>query len=444
MGPEDFSGAARGRTPPLEATQQFEKPRLARAGASQKWRAQRARAQTRHRYAGGSGLPRKRLRDRKQVILRIQWMFQREQIIQLSGAIKKNRSLIAGKKITAGFDGFIDSIVKIIKDKQEQKSTSLFKKIKEFGAYITEKAGASFSLELEEVSIKSGGNMPNLANALGRLGAKVNCVGALGYPQTHAIFKTLPPGCQLYSFAEPGTATALEFNDGKIMLAQMGQLNHRGWNKIKNIIGIETLITLYKESDMYCIVNWSEIDTSTDIWKGLLKDVIPACINTGEKKTAFFDLSDCSKRSDDSIKQALLLLKKFTNYTKVILSLNKNEAGQIYRVLFEKRIEKDLKHLGGGIFEKLKLDTLLLHSAREAIAFNEEGSFSANSFFIDNPSISTGAGDNFNAGFCIANLLKLDPALSVMFANCVAALYVKTGTSPELSDTLNFLEEMKK
>jgi hypothetical protein len=31
--------------------------------------------------------------------------------------------------------------------------------------------------------------MPNLANALGRLGLTVNCIGALGYPQTHAILK---------------------------------------------------------------------------------------------------------------------------------------------------------------------------------------------------------------------------------------------------------------
>jgi len=365
-------------------------------------------------------------------------------MIELISTIKNNRSLIAAKKITAGFDGFIDSIVKIIRDKQEQKPTSLFKKIKEFGGYITEKAGASFSLELEEVSLKSGGNMPNLANALGRLGAKVNCVGALGYPQIHAIFKTLPSGCQLYSFAEPGTATALEFNDGKIMLAQMGQLNNLGWNKIKNIIGIDTLLSLYRESDMYCIVNWSEIDASTDIWKGLLKDVLPACIDTSEKKTAFFDLSDCSKRSDDSIKQALLLLKKFTKYTKVILGLNKNEAGQIYRVLFGKKADENLQHSGGSIFEKLKIDTLLLHSSREAIAYNKRGSFSARSFFINDPAISTGAGDNFNAGFCIANLLKLNPALSVVFANCVAALYIKTGISPELSDVINYLEEMKK
>ena len=32
--------------------------------------------------------------------------------------------------------------------------------------------------------------MPITANALGRLGMNVNCVGALGYPQTHTVLRT--------------------------------------------------------------------------------------------------------------------------------------------------------------------------------------------------------------------------------------------------------------
>jgi hypothetical protein len=191
------------------------------------------------------------------------------------------------KKITAGFDGFIDSIVKIIRNKQKDKPSSLFKKIGEFGVYISEKKGASFSLELEEVSLKLGGHIPNLANALGQLGVTVNCVGALGYPNIHAIFKTLPPGCHPYSFAEPGTATAYEFTDGKIMLAQMGELNRTGWGKIKGTIGIDTLVHLYKESDLVCLVNWSEIDASSDIWIGLLKDVFPQ-YDSGVKNKSLF------------------------------------------------------------------------------------------------------------------------------------------------------------
>jgi hypothetical protein len=365
-----------------------------------------------------------------------------EKISYLIDTIKNSKAVLTTKKATAGFDGFVDTIVRIIKKKQEQKPPAIFNKISEFGNYILEKEGTSFSLELEELSSKLGGNMPITTNALARLGINVNCVGALGYPQTHPVFKNFPSNCSIYSFADPGTSTAIEFNDGKIFLAQMGALNTSGWNKIKNIIDSDTLINLYKESDLLCIVNWSEIDASTDIWKGLLKDVLPQYIKP-EKQIAFFDLSDCSKRSNESITEALTLLKEFERYTRVFLSLNKNEARLIYQVLYKKNAMEDLKHSGEKIFEKIGIETLLLHSSKEAIAFNNQGIFTGNSFFLNNPEISTGAGDNLNAGFCAAQLLQLDLESSVIFANAVAGLYVKTGISAQLTDIVIFLEEIK-
>ena len=105
--------------------------------------------------------------------------------------------LLQQKKITAGFDGFIDTIVRVIKEKQDHKPSTLFSTIKEFGNYIVEKQGASLSLEIEERSSKLGGNMPIMANALGRLGIAVNCIGALGYPQIHPVFKQLSSNCHL-------------------------------------------------------------------------------------------------------------------------------------------------------------------------------------------------------------------------------------------------------
>jgi hypothetical protein len=363
-----------------------------------------------------------------------------EKIADLIAHIKTNEIKLKSKKATAGFDGFIDTIVRIIKAKEKQKPL-LFNTIREFGDYIIEKQGSSFSLETEEPNNKPGGNMPLMANTLGQMGVYVNCVGALGYPLIHPVFKNLSSNCGVYSFTDPGTSTAFEFNDGKIFIAQMGSLNTFGWNKIKEIIGINTLISLYKESDLMCIVNWSEIDASTDIWKGLLKDVLP--YTKDKKQIAFFDLSDCSKRSNGSITETLILLKEFTRHTKVVLGLNKNEAGIIYKVLYKKNPAEDLKHTGQKIFEKLKIEILLLHSSKEAIALNKKNVFTCKSFFIDRPVISTGAGDNFNAGFCVAQLLQADLESSIIFANAVSGYYVKTGISPQLTDVIKFLEENK-
>jgi sugar/nucleoside kinase (ribokinase family) len=370
-------------------------------------------------------------------------LYMNDQLSQVITSIKSNAALLPAKKVTAGFDGFADTIVRIIKNKDAANSNELFTTIKDFGAYISEKAGGSFSLELEEISMKLGGNMPITANAVARLGAKVNCIGALGHPQLHKVFDELAVTCNCYSFAEPGTATAYEFNDGKIMLSQMRALNELKWDAIKKIIAADTFIKLYDESDLLCLLNWSEIDASTNIWKGILNDVMPFCKGEREKRTIFIDLSDCSKRTNNVINEMLGLIKLFRTYAKVILSLNNNESRCICEVLFGKDVRYDFETAGSKIFEQLAIDTLLLHSSKKAITFSARGRFEADSFFVGSPVISTGAGDNFNAGFVAAQLMNLDITSSLIFANAVAALYIQSGISPQVNDVIQFLESKK-
>src|SRR4030095_9707171 len=156
-------------------------------------------------------------------------------------------------------------------------------------------------------------------------------------------------------------------------IADFYELNSHGWESIKERIGIDNLIKVYQECDLISIVNWSEIDSSTDIWKGLLQDVFPRYINPGNKQLSFFDLSDCSKRSKESIEEALDLLKAFSMYTKPVLGLNRNEAQIIYKLMFRKTPEKNFSIVAEEIFKKLNIDTVLLHSTKEAHVVNANG-----------------------------------------------------------------------
>lgn len=353
---------------------------------------------------------------------------------KLIAALEENKSLLPQKKVTAGFDGFVDTIVRIIKDKKPGKDPSFFKTIKQFGNYINDKSGGSFSLEIDEISSRIGGNMPIMTNAMGHLGAKVDCVGAL----THPVFNQLSLNCRIHSFAEPGTSTAYEFNDGKILLGNNGGLNNAGWELIKNKIGLDTLLGLYRSSDLSCFVNWSEIDASTNIWKGLLQDVFP---QLEKKQLSFFDLSDCSKRSSETILEAMMLLKQFSAYSSVALGLNHNESALIYQALFKKKAPGELILTGEKIYEKLGIETLVLHTSKESIGYSKEGIKTAKTFFVKKPAISTGAGDNFNAGFCTASLLSLDMEISLILANAVAGSYVSTGKNHDMDGLIKFLQD---
>jgi hypothetical protein len=80
-----------------------------------------------------------------------------DKISKLVTFLKSKRSLLPGKIVTAGFDGFIDTIAKVSKKKILGRHQFYSIPFEEFGNYVTAKAGAGFSLELQEQNIKPGG-----------------------------------------------------------------------------------------------------------------------------------------------------------------------------------------------------------------------------------------------------------------------------------------------
>lgn len=355
--------------------------------------------------------------------------------------LQKRFHSLPNKTVTLGFDGFIDSLVRVVLNKDHQQPTSYFESIQSFGNYIVEKGGKNFSLELEEITTRIGGNMPLMANALAHLGLSVSCVGSLGYPTVHPAFQQMPPNCHLYSFANPGTSKVLEFATGKIMMAEMGTLNQVSWEFIRDRIGIDVFLDLFSKSDMIALLNWSEMDNSTEIWKGLLRDVLPK--STSKKRPAgFFDLSDCSKRTHESIKEAMDLIRAFSRYWDVALSLNRNEAGIIHSVLTKENSDNlQPDEICKNIFDAMQIDTVVIHGSSEAVAWNREGVHKQKSFYITAPAISVGSGDNFNAGFCMGRLLDLDMQTSLAFGHATSCLYMQAAQSPDVIRLIEFLSE---
>ena len=87
-----------------------------------------------------------------------------------------------------GFDGFIDTILRVVDKRQSATEYTEVETIEAFGKRIQAAAGKSANFELVVQAVKLGGNGPIMANALGALGVPVTYCGMTGYPHTQNVF----------------------------------------------------------------------------------------------------------------------------------------------------------------------------------------------------------------------------------------------------------------
>jgi hypothetical protein len=277
------------------------------------------------------------------------------------------------------------------------------------------------------------------ANALGKLGIEVECVGTFGYPEILPVFRSMSEECKLHTIADTINATALEFNDSKVIVFDPGPYNNLSWEDIKSIIGIGRITEMLAGKNLVSFLNWSEIEKSSEIWKGFIDEVLPN-IQLPEHRSDFFtDLSDCSRKSKQEILAIPGLLKEFKNFFRVTLSLNQNEAELVARSMGINAGLNDDEFIK-SLYEAFNTDVLVLHRVKDALAFDGIKTESCDTFYCKDPVILTGGGDNFNAGFCYALLNNFDLFQSILVANAASGSYVKTGISPDRGGLVKFLE----
>jgi sugar/nucleoside kinase (ribokinase family) len=62
--------------------------------------------------------------------------------------------------------------------------------------------------------------------------------------------------------------------------------------------------------------------------------------------------------------------------------------------------------------------------------------------FVEKPLISTGAGDHFNAGFCLGKVIGADNETALQIGVGTSGYYVRTAKSPSMSDLAGFLRSL--
>ena len=75
------------------------------------------------------------------------------------------------------------------------------------------------------------------------------------------------------------------------------------------------------------------------------------------------------------------------------------------------------------------------------MTFLERSSNSHLGKVIENPKLTTGGGDNFNAGYCVGQLLGYDVEDCMAMGMAVSGAYVKNGRSPFMDELIGWLDE---
>lgn len=336
------------------------------------------------------------------------------------------------KKVTAGFDGYIDTICRVRYGKN-----LCFETLADFGDYVQRRAHRSGSLELARITQKIGGNMPIFSQALAKLGTEVTCIGAMGYPDVLPLFEGLGPNCRLKSVSEPGQCLALEFDDGKLMLANNEGIEELTYRRLLDCAGPEYLLDTFMHSDMIVMLNWSELRESLSIWHGLKSDIFDRL--DGRPREMFIDLSDCTSRTPEDILEAVRLIKAFSGRFSVSVSLNRNEAERVAGVNGVKY--GSMEELVGGLHRLLACKRLVIHLVDCCYCGFENTVLMQKNRYIEHPVLSTGGGDNFNAGFVYGILCELDCEACVRLANSVSGYYVAHGCSPSPEELEQWLDQ---
>ncbi len=341
-----------------------------------------------------------------------------------------------------GLDGFVDEIIHVVDKRESAEKFQRQPTIAKFAERLAAAAGKSTNVELVVRRTKLGGNGPIMANALARFGIKVAYVGALGYPAMHPVFTEFAQRAEVHSIAEPGQTDALEFEDGKLMLGKTAHFNEITWATIQARFSRDKFIEKFSTSDLVAFVNWTMIPYMSDLWAALLQEFCPN--PSASKRKIFFDLADPEKRTPKDIARALDLIAGFERYFEVIFGMNEKEACEIGEVLglnAGARSRESLLTLGREIQKKTGVSTVVIHPVTYALAVSQGVASLVDGPYVQKPLITTGAGDHFNAGFCLGKLLGFDSEGSVQLGVAASGFYVRSAQSPGLTDLVEMLRD---
>ena len=348
-----------------------------------------------------------------------------------------------GCRVVTGFDGFVDEMISVVAERRTLDDFAKVPDIGTFGAMIAAAAGQSSLREIVVTAVQPGGCAVNLADGLASLGATVDCFATIGEPP-HPAFGDIAAKCHgFHSWGrEPGRTLAFEFNDGKLMFSAVEQLADFTPHSVRELLTDGTYTTACEVAQVIALTDWSLYPYMTQVWRLLQSEVFSLLTH---RPAFFIDLVDPSTRSAADIRDMAAILREFEPVGPVTLGLNGNEANLLCRAHDVSSVPADATpeqtlQQAFALRDLFGVSRVVIHRVPFAVSAAAECGSTQPGPYSAGTKKSTGAGDRFNAGFCLGLALGLDDSESLVLGCAASGFFVRNARSASRQELVGFLE----
>lgn len=348
----------------------------------------------------------------------------------LADALLARRAEVAVAALVAGFDGFVD----------ERLAVPGVAGLAELGGWVSACSGRNGLREAVVLGHDAGGCAVNLADGAAALGVPVDLFATLGEP-FHPAFAPVAARVRTCTSWAPfhGRTLAIEGADGKAMLSTVRQLAGFDPAQVEARLADGAFTRACAGAAVIAFTDWTLYPHMTACWRLLAQRVLAGL---PRRPRLYLDLVDPSSRSREDRAGLYAVMRELQAVAEVALSVNRNELGVIGGDCSLPVVEAGpaFAEAAAALRERLGIAAVVVHSARwNALAEADRAQAQPAGPFCEHPRKTTGAGDRFNAGYCLGWALGLAGEDRLRLGAAVSGRFIRDAASPGLDDVAAFL-----
>jgi hypothetical protein len=273
-------------------------------------------------------------------------------------------------------------------------------------------------------------------------------VGRFGRPPAEPFAREFADR-DLLSVGTPSRTDAVEFDDGKLLLPEMIDVQQFDWATMRERVGLEALAERLEHLDLLGVGYWVDTPRIRTVLEGLRTELFPTLSSPPDR--LLFDPGDLRQIDADRVRAGSRALTRLDETVPVTVSANRSETAVLADVVGAEDGARSPNEgadgdpvagrSGGGDRLGLADDArtaraglgvtrFVAHGAEGAVAVTDEGLARVRAPRVRDPELTTSAGDHFNAGLAVGLLAGMDEPAALVAACSLAGQFVRTGDPP--------------